>query len=71
MKTKRVKAAYRFENDMVMAFDYFDEQIPDLQGQYSPELLDKIMQRADEETVLSGFAGFNRVAYRKEKQTND
>jgi len=50
-----VKAAYQFENNMVLTFGYDEQQIPSLQGAFSEHLEEKIKKYSDEETSWSGF----------------
>lgn len=48
---------YLFPNGNVATFDRNGAQIPELQGVYSLQLLEKIKQHADEYTVWNGFTG--------------
>jgi len=50
-----VKATYLFPNGMVATFGYDDQQMPELQGQYTKELYEKIKQQSDEKTEWHGF----------------
>lgn len=50
-----VKATYRFPNGNIATFGYDEQQIPELQGVYSEELIDKIKLRSDNRTLWNGF----------------
>jgi len=52
---RKVKSAYRFPNGMVAVFGYDDEQIPELQGEYTDKLYQKIIRRSDDTTEFNGF----------------
>ncbi len=54
-QVSKVKATYRFPNNMVATFGHDDQQIPELQGKYSKELADNIRARSDDRTVFNGF----------------
>lgn len=57
MKVSRV---YKFDNNMLIVFGPDGQQIPELQGECTPELFDKLKQHIDHETKLEGFnAPFN------------
>lgn len=51
----KVKAAYLFPNKMVATFGYDNQQIEDLQGEYTKELHAKIELSADAKTEWYGF----------------
>ena len=55
MNDKNVKATYKFSNGNVVTFGFDDEQISELQGMYSLELLNKIKNRSSENTIWNGF----------------
>ena len=48
-------AAYFWANGMVMTFGWDDQQIPELQGRRTPELIAKILAESDENTKLDGL----------------
>jgi len=50
-----VMSTYKFPNGMIITCDYDGEQIPELQGKYSKELVEKIKQRSDQRTIWNGF----------------
>ena len=50
-----VSNTYLFPNGMVCTFGYDDEQIFELQGRYSSELLAEIKKRSDDRTKWHGF----------------
>ena len=50
-----VANTYLFPNGMVCTFGYDDEQIFELQGRYSSELLAEIKKRSDDRTKWHGF----------------
>lgn len=52
-----VKAVYCFENQMLMVFGWDDQQIGELQGRRSEELLAAIRARSDERTTFEGLEG--------------
>lgn len=60
-RTWRLMTAIRWQNDMVMCFDYDDQQIPELQGKYS-EVRRKVLAAADRDTVFR-LGVWNVVAY--------
>lgn len=49
---KRPYKVILWQNDMVMAFNKFGEQIRELQGPINPDLRNKVNQRADEQTTF-------------------
>lgn len=67
----RVIAAYCWVNGMVMTFGQDGEQIPELQGRRTPELIQEIIKHSDEETKFHGLekplswpkGGFNSKAW--------
>lgn len=50
-----VMATYSFPNGMIATFGHDGEQIPELQGRYSLELIDKIKVRSNKNTSFNGF----------------
>jgi hypothetical protein len=50
-----VMATYKFPNNHVITFGYDNNQIPELQGVYTPELYDKIKECSDDKTSWNGF----------------
>lgn len=55
MNPKKVMATYKFPNGHVATFGWNGEQIPELQGAYSTELLSRIADRADLRTQWHGM----------------
>ncbi len=57
LKAKKgiVAETWRFPNDMVVTVGYDNNQIPELQGPYTYELLLKIKSRSDDFTKWNGF----------------
>lgn len=53
----KVKSAYLFQNNMVFVFDHDYKQIPELQGELTEELIEKIKAHSDENTTYYGFSG--------------
>lgn len=53
---KPVKACYCFQNGMLMVFGWDDQQIPELQGRRSEDLLKAIRARSDERTHFEGLS---------------
>lgn len=51
----KVRNVYKFPNDMVAVFNVQEEQMPELQGRYSTELHQAILDASDVDTVLHGF----------------
>ncbi len=51
-----VVATYLWENGMVMTLGRDGQQIPELQGKHTPELVEAIRARSDEKTKWNGFA---------------
>lgn len=57
----RLKMAIRWQNDMVMCFDYDGQQIPELQGRYE-EMRRKVLAASDRDTIFrTGI--WNTAAY--------
>jgi hypothetical protein len=58
LKAKKgmVAETWRFPNDMVVTVGYDNNQIPELQGKYTGELLLKIKLRSDDFTKWNGFS---------------
>lgn len=52
---KKASRVYRFPNGMVATFDQDGNQIPELQGRYSEELMRKIKANSNDATCLYGF----------------
>jgi hypothetical protein len=52
-----VKSVYLWANGMVMTFNAAGQQIPELQGRYTPELEAAIRARSDAATEWYGFNG--------------
>ena len=52
---KKVKAVFRFPNGMIAVTDQNGQQIPELQGEDTPEIRRKIEKRIDENTKLYGY----------------
>lgn len=59
VKEKKIQATYLFPNDMVFTYDLEDEQIPQLQGKYSKELHQKLIEQASPNTRWYGFPPLN------------
>lgn len=55
----KVKSTFLFDNGMIITFDKYENQIPELQGEYSEELHKKITERSEPTTVWTGFAPFD------------
>ena len=51
----KVRDAYKFPNNMVAVFNAEGEPMPELQGEYSTELHQSILDASDENTELHGF----------------
>ena len=51
----KVRDAYKFPNNIVAVLNAFGEQMPELQGKYSTELHQAILDASDENTELHGF----------------
>ena len=43
---------YKFPNGMVCVFDTNENQVPELQGKYTPQLWERIRKRASANTVF-------------------
>ena len=60
-----IKTAIRFQNDMVMVFDQYGEQIPAYQGKYQ-DVKEKVLKDAPQEAIFAhGFSAqgeLNRVS---------
>ena len=56
---EKAKNVYRFANGMVATFDKKGEQIPELNGPHSSELVNQIKDRSDSETKWNGFGFIN------------
>ena len=52
---KDVYATYLFPNNMVVTFDFNDNQIPELQGKYSEKLKEAIKTRCSDRTKNKWF----------------
>lgn len=50
-----VMVTYKFPNGMVCTCDMQGDQVPELQGKYSPELHKKIKYYSNEKTEWNGF----------------
>lgn len=51
----RVMAAYCWQNGMIMTFGHDGQQIGELQGRRTPELVKAILENSDENTKLEGL----------------
>jgi len=51
----QVMSTFLFPNGMVITCGWDDKQIPELQGEYTPELHEKIKVNSDARTKWSGF----------------
>jgi len=54
-REEKVMVTYRFPNGNIVTFGHDDQQISELQGVYSKELVDKIKARSDDRTEWKGF----------------
>ena len=52
---KKAMYVYKFPNGMVAVCGKDDQQIPELQGRYTKELHQKIIDNSTPETIWKGF----------------
>lgn len=54
-KKPRIKSVFVFPNKNVAVCGYDDQQMPELQGTLSDELMERIVEQADEDTEWNGW----------------
>jgi hypothetical protein len=50
-----VYCCHKFPNDMVVTFNFKKQQIPELEGRFTPKLLKQIQERSSDITDFFGF----------------